>query len=812
VNPFIEQLLKTGSGECEIGHVRRNGATFPAWMSCTVLTDADQKPCGFIGTALDITDRKWTQAVQDKLLARQQDINLLHQSLLEPIPLKEKLRKVTDGIVRIFDADFCRVWLIRPGDLCQGECIHAVAKDGPHVCRYRDRCLHLLASSGRYTHIDGQTHRRVPFGCYKIGRIASAEDHKFLTNDVPNDPRVHNHQWARELGLVSFAGYQIRDPDGYVLGVLALFAKHPVDESEDAMLEGLSATVALVVEEAAAQEALRQSKEEAENYVAALESANHALEASNQLAESANCAKSEFLANMSHEIRTPMTAILGYADLMLDENVGRTAREHVAVIKRNGEHLLGLISDILDLSKIETGKLQVEPIRCSPVQLVAEVVSLMRAQAAAKQLKLKTELAGPLPETVLTDPLRLRQVLVNLVGNAIKFTDQGEVRLAVRLNADRGCLSLCFDVTDTGIGMNEEQVGKLFKPFSQVDSSSTRKFSGTGLGLCISKHLAEALGGDIEVRSNPGKGSTFIVTINPGPLDGIQMIPNAQESLLDRPPTTTAAIPDKIVLHGRILLAEDGLDNQQLICMLLRRAGADVTAVENGQLAVEAAMSAREAGEPFNVILMDMQMPVMDGYTATQQLRKRGYTGPIVALTAHAMAEDCQKCLDAGCDDYLAKPIDWQKLLATVAPWAARGQTQNDSPDSSTSESQASTTTLPTFVYSHLAADPDVGKLVNRFVQTMPERINTLDAQAKSRDWNQLAETAHQIKGAAGSYGFDEITPYAVRLEAAARDAKREEQILSALDELLSLCRRVRSDKPQADETLLNTAVSVHRS
>jgi signal transduction histidine kinase/DNA-binding response OmpR family regulator len=781
-------------------------------MSCTVLTDADQKPCGFIGTALDITDRKWTQAVQDKLLARQQDINLLHQSLLEPIPLKEKLRKVTDGIVRIFDADFCRVWLIRPGDLCQGECIHAVAKDGPHVCRYRDRCLHLLASSGRYTHIDGQTHRRVPFGCYKIGRIASAEDHKFLTNDVPNDPRVHNHQWARELGLVSFAGYQIRDPDGYVLGVLALFAKHPVDESEDAMLEGLSATVALVVEEAAAQEALRQSKEEAENYVAALESANHALEASNQLAESANCAKSEFLANMSHEIRTPMTAILGYADLMLDENVGRTAREHVAVIKRNGEHLLGLISDILDLSKIETGKLQVEPIRCSPVQLVAEVVSLMRAQAAAKQLKLKTELAGPLPETVLTDPLRLRQVLVNLVGNAIKFTDQGEVRLAVRLNADRGCLSLCFDVTDTGIGMNEEQVGKLFKPFSQVDSSSTRKFSGTGLGLCISKHLAEALGGDIEVRSNPGKGSTFIVTINPGPLDGIQMIPNAQESLLDRPPTTTAAIPDKIVLHGRILLAEDGLDNQQLICMLLRRAGADVTAVENGQLAVEAAMSAREAGEPFNVILMDMQMPVMDGYTATQQLRKRGYTGPIVALTAHAMAEDCQKCLDAGCDDYLAKPIDWQKLLATVAPWAARGQTQNDSPDSSTSESQASTTTLPTFVYSHLAADPDVGKLVNRFVQTMPERINTLDAQAKSRDWNQLAETAHQIKGAAGSYGFDEITPYAVRLEAAARDAKREEQILSALDELLSLCRRVRSDKPQADETLLNTAVSVHRS
>ena len=235
-------------------------------------------------------------------------------------------------------------------------------------------------------------------------------------------------------------------------------------------------------------------------------------------------------------------------------------------------------------------------------------------------------------------------------------------------------------MTDTGIGMNEEQIGKLFQPFSQVDNSSTRKFGGTGLGLCISKHLAEALGGNIEVRSEPGKGSTFSVTIDPGPLDGMHMIQNAQEALLDRPPSATAATPDKIALHGRILLAEDGLDNQRLICLLLRKAGAEVTAVENGQLAVEAALAAREAGEPFDVILMDMQMPVMDGYEATRQLRKRGYTGPIVALTAHAMAEDRQKCLDAGCNDYLPKPIDRQKLLATVAPWLSRPSDDSPSP------------------------------------------------------------------------------------------------------------------------------------
>jgi Amt family ammonium transporter len=200
-----------------------------------------------------------------------------------------------------------------------------------------------------------------------------------------------------------------------------------------------------------------------------------------------------------------------------------------------------------------------------------------------------------------------------------------------------------------------------------VDSSSTRRFGGTGLGLCISKHLAEALGGNIEVRSEPGKGSTFRMTIDPGPLDAMHMMHYAQEALLGRPPSATTATPDKIMLRGRILLAEDGLDNQRLISLLLRKAGADVSVVENGQLAVEAALAAREVGEPFDVILMDMQMPVLDGYEATRQLRALGYTGRIVALTAHAMVEDCQKCLAAGCNDYLPKPCRRHDLLEMVA-------------------------------------------------------------------------------------------------------------------------------------------------
>jgi Amt family ammonium transporter len=414
---------------------------------------------------------------------------------------------------------------------------------------------------------------------------------------------------------------------------------------------------------------------------------------------------------MSHEIRTPMTAILGYSNLICESadcctkcSVHTTCEvrvansQHVQAIQRNGEHLLQLINDILDLSKVEAGKMEIEPTRCSPFELLAEIVSLMRVRAEAKHLKLEMNFAGPLPETVLVDPLRLRQVLVNLVGNAIKFTDQGTVRITARLAQDSDLPRICFDVTDTGIGMNEEQIGRLFRAFIQVDNSATRKFGGTGLGLAISKRLTETMGGGIEVRSTPGQGSTFSVMVDPGPLDGIRLVQNVQEALLDRPPIATTATADKIELNGRVLLVEDGPDNQRLISFLLKKAGANVTLAENGQLAYDEALAAREAGRPFDVILMDMQMPVMDGYTATRQLRSQRYTGPIVALTAHAMAEDRQKCLDAGCDDFATKPIDRQNLLATVAQWIVRGRTSDDSLKSTTVESHASTLMPTAFV------------------------------------------------------------------------------------------------------------------
>ena len=415
----------------------------------------------------------------------------------------------------------------------------------------------------------------------------------------------------------------------------------------------------------------KQTEMELRNTAAALEAANQALEEFNQLAETANRAKSEFLANMSHEIRTPMTAILGYSDVLLGELEQESSLSAVQTIKRNGEHLLNLINDILDLSKIEAGKLVVEQISCSPIQVVADVASLMRVRAQAKNIPLDIEYAGSIPESIHCDPIRLRQILINLIGNAIKFTETGSVRVLTRLiqSSDRPSW-LQFDVIDTGIGMTQEQVLRLFKPFMQADSSTSRKFGGTGLGLSISKRLAKLLGGDILVSSTPGEGSTFSVTVETGALDGVQMLESPAEAMAEgrREPKPNAVADVK--LDCRILLAEDGPDNQRLLSFVLTKAGAEVTVVEDGHIAYEQALAARDEGRPFEVVLMDMQMPIMDGYTATKKLREEGYDGPIIALTANAMLGDDEKCREAGCDGYLTKPIDRAKFLPVIATYA----------------------------------------------------------------------------------------------------------------------------------------------
>ncbi|MFQ5514629.1 MAG: ATP-binding protein [Myxococcota bacterium] len=389
-------------------------------------------------------------------------------------------------------------------------------------------------------------------------------------------------------------------------------------------------------------------------------------------AESSNLAKSHFLANMSHEIRTPMTAILGFTDEILEGGdlvqIPPERLDALNAIKRNGHHLLQILNDILDLSKIEAGRLELEQVRFSPLQLTAEVCSLMRVSATQKGLMFITEYPTPLPETILGDPTRIRQILINLIGNAVKFTETGTVRLVTRLIQSDAEPCVEFEVIDSGIGMTREQIFHLFDPFTQADSSTTRRYGGTGLGLSICQRLIDMMGGAIDVESAPGRGSRFSVSLPVGSLDGIPLVENPTETESPQPATTDRATRGS--LECRVLLAEDGPDNQRLIRRMLERMGARVEIAENGLEALERALDAHAEGVPFDVILMDMQMPVLDGYGATRALRRAGYHEPVIALTAHAMSSDRERCLQAGCDDFVTKPIDRQALFDTIASYA----------------------------------------------------------------------------------------------------------------------------------------------
>ena len=408
-----------------------------------------------------------------------------------------------------------------------------------------------------------------------------------------------------------------------------------------------------------------------EGQAAALERQSLELREANASAVSANQAKSEFLANVSHEVRIPMTAVLGFADVLLADLKEPQSIAAAKTIKRNAEFLLEIINGILDLSKIEAGKLSVERMRCSPHQIVSDVAALMQVRAHSKGLRIVTEYEGEIPATILSDPTRIRQILINLVGNAVKFSDCGEIRLVVRLARDEeGDQILQFDVIDHGIGINPGEMNRIFQAFVQADDSTARKFGGSGLGLAISRRLAELLGGSLKCTfSEPGKGSTFRATIAPGPLDGACMLRHPRETPAAEPafkPLWSGA-----VLDCRVLLAEDSPDNQELVSFVLSKAGAQVSLANDGAQAVAMAMAALSAGSPFDVIVMDMQMPVLDGYAATSRLRALDYPGPIIALTAHAMRDDLQKAIAAGCNAYASKPIDWA-LVELIARHAAR--------------------------------------------------------------------------------------------------------------------------------------------
>jgi len=875
---------RIGGGSLELELIRKERSIVWSGVTFSGMYDESGKMIAIQGVTRDISERKQAEVRQARLLRRFVAVNRLQEDLLQPAPLEAQFNKITATAVELLDLDFCRVWMVRPGDLCERGCVHAAAADARHACRRRDACLHLMASSGRYTHTDGG-HRRVPIGNYKIGRIASGEDKKFLTNCVTTDPRVHDHAWAGQLGLVSFAGYKLHDAQAHPIGVLAMFAKHPISEEDDAFLSSLAETTSRVILRSREEEATRHAEQAARRENAKLSAmisgmeegvvfadsnnviveinaylcrflgkprseilgkrieefhSGRALEGilrqidrfrtdpgsdpfilqrrlgdaevvlrvqpvyrdgqydgvllnvidvsglveARRQAEAATRAKSEFLANMSHEIRTPLTALLGYTDLLMDPALSPSSRaNHLAVVRRSGEHLLELINDILDLSKIEAGKLAMELQHCSVVSLVADVASLMRPHADQRGIQLAVDYPGEVPETILTDEARLRQSLVNLLGNAIKFTEQGEVRIVVTfLPAWRnGAAAVKFEVVDTGIGICREVLAGLFQPFTQGDSATARKFGGTGLGLAISRHLTELLGGELSAKSVPGQGSTFTLIVPTGDLRGVKMLQRPTEALQDAGSAPWRPVAEN--LRGiRILLAEDGFDNQELIRLVLRKAGAEVHIVANGRLAVEKA----EAGS-FDLILMDINMPEMDGYQATRILRDRGYRQPILALTANAMSGDKERCLAAGCNDHVAKPIDQARLIHLIAAHVGPVASEGRETPAPTQETPAGATGP---VASQYAADPEMATILAGFVERLPGRVDAMRQTLARGEYEDLQRLAHNLKGSGGSYGYASLTEASRLLETAAK-GRDEEGAAAALAEIAELCRAI---------------------
>jgi len=466
-----------------------------------------------------------------------------------------------------------------------------------------------------------------------------------------------------------------------------------------------------------------------------------------KVAESASNAKSAFLANMSHEIRTPLTAILGFSEMLKDDNMPEEELfQHVESIIRAGKLLQQIINDILDMSKIEAGQLVIENSDVQLFDIMQDIEKLMRPYAEEKQLKFRIKYRFPLPRIITADAKRLKQILLNLCSNAIKFTSDGNVDISV--GYEKNLAQLQFDVTDTGMGMTQEELERLFTPFSQADTSTTRQYGGSGLGLCICKELVRSLGGDIKCQSRKGIGSRCYFNINPGTIEDEQWVNSYHTDYIDTANAKVIIDPDSLV--GKVLLAEDTLDNQKLISMYIKRAGANPVVVENGKQALDKALN-----DEYDLILMDMQMPVMGGIDATVKLRATGYTRPIVALTANALKEDRDKCQQAGVDEYLTKPVDLNRFNEVLKRYLK--------PKISIASTSVADNTSPTTV--DFSDDPEYQALVRQFEEELPVKLKQIQSAADKQDWVELKNQVHKLKGLGASFGYPELSNISAQIQ-----------------------------------------------
>jgi len=541
---------------------------------------------------------------------------------------------------------------------------------------------------------------------------------------------------------------QALNSNGKVRGVFIGILPGAEVEIGDAALNMLAMILLNTANILESRELYRLIDEQNRNLEAQVAQRTEELEEARRQAEAANDAKSQFLANMSHEIRTPLTSVIGYAECLgSGELTPEEQRIAIETILQTGHHLLHLVNDILDVSRIEFDRIAVDRQETALLPVLEGVVGIVARKAQEKGIAFSIDFEFPLPERIVTDGTRLRQIVLNLAGNAVKFTDEGFVRIAVCCDAAHERLHVT--VEDSGIGITPEQQSGLFGRFVQADDSTARRFGGSGLGLFISQRLARELGGDIYMESTPDEGSRFTVVVATGSLAEVRML-EAREADGNTSSGSRDAGESPARLRGRVLLAEDNEFNRRLVVLNLRHMGITCDAVADGTQAIESALA-----RDYDLVLTDLQMPGMDGIEMVGWLRRSGYGRPIVALTANATARDREQCLDAGCDDFLAKPIDRGALFRVLSKYL------EEAPDDMGDDASE-------------LEDDEFSALRQAFLGALPGRVAAIREALQGRRWDELRSQAHQLKGVAGSYGYPALGEAAAVIERGAIDERPE--------------------------------------